>query len=82
MRRGSGKSSSQGASPDWADASFLHAADGGYLGLDDALVDAPTLPSPACGGGKGGGVVGHLDGLVIGLEAVERATGPKVSSWG
>jgi len=34
--------------------------------------DAPTLPSPASGGGKGGGVVGHLDRVRLALEAVER----------
>ena len=53
-----------------ADAAFLHAAKGGDLGRDDALVDAddavferlgdapdaaPSLPSPASGGGLGWG---------------------------
>ena len=33
---------------------------------------APSLPSPAGGGGLGWGVVGHPDGLVFALEAVER----------
>src|ERR1700758_1955043 len=34
--------------------------------------NTPPQPSPAGGGGKGWGVVGHLDHLVFGLEAVER----------
>jgi hypothetical protein len=33
---------------------------------------APSLTLPRGRGGKGGGVVGHLDGLGVGLEAVER----------
>src|SRR5438034_11658144 len=36
----------------------------------------PSLPSPAGGGGKGGGIVGHLDDLVLALEPVERGDGP------
>src|SRR6516225_11097674 len=69
-----------------ADAAFLHAAEGRDLGRDDALVDADDAVFEAFGDGPdaadvaaveiGGaakfGVVGDLDRLVVGLEAVER----------
>src|SRR6516164_4864849 len=69
-----------------ADAAFLHAAEGGDLGRDDAFVDAddavfePLGDAPDAadvaaieiGGEPEFGVVGHLDGFVVGFEAVER----------
>src|SRR5438445_7616015 len=69
-----------------ADAAFLHAAERGDLGRDDAFVDAddavfeglrdaPDTADVAAveiGGQAEFGVVGHLDGLGVGLEAVER----------
>src|SRR3954452_7674672 len=69
-----------------ADAAFLHAAEGGYLGRDDALVDAddavfeglgdaPDAADVAAveiGGEAELGVVRHLDRLGLGLEAVKR----------
>src|SRR5215207_6734770 len=69
-----------------ADAAFLHAAERRDLGRDDALVDAddavferlgdaPDAADVAAveiGGEAELGVVGHLDRLGIGLEAVER----------
>src|SRR6516164_9952862 len=69
-----------------ADAAFLHAAEGGDLGRDDALVDADNAIFKGFGDAPDAadvtaveigreaelGVVGHLDGLVIGLKAVER----------
>src|SRR5438270_7670192 len=69
-----------------ADAAFLHAAERGDLGRDDAFVDAddavferlgdaPDAADVAAveiGGEAELGVVGHLDGLALGLEAVER----------
>src|SRR5437016_9821672 len=74
-----------------ADAAFLHAAEGGDLGRDDAFVDAddavfegfgdaPDAADVAAveiGGETEFGVVGHLDGLVFGLEPVERRDGAK-----
>src|SRR5215831_6304144 len=65
---------------------FLHAAERGDLGRDDALVDADdavferlgNAPDAAdvaaveIGGEAELGVVGHLDRFVVGLEAVER----------
>src|SRR5262249_20362304 len=69
-----------------ADAAFLHAAEGGDLGRDDAFVDpddavfeglgdAPDAADVAAveiGGETELGVVGHAYGLVVGLEAIER----------
>jgi len=37
----------------------------------------PSLPAPACGEGQGGGVVGHLDRVLLALEAVERGDRPE-----
>src|SRR5271157_3474421 len=73
------------------DAAFLHAAEGGDLDRDDALVnaddavferlgDAPDAADVAAveiGGEAELGVVGHLDRLGLALEAVERRDGPK-----
>src|SRR5689334_1396011 len=69
-----------------ADAAFLHAAEGGDLGRDDAFVDADdavferlgdppdaaNIAAVEIGGEAELGVVGHLDRLGLGLEAVER----------
>src|SRR5438309_3081112 len=74
-----------------ADAALLHAAEGGDLGRDDALVDAddavfegfgdaPDAADVAAveiGGEAEFGVVGHLDCLGLGPEAVERGDGPE-----
>src|SRR2546430_10364528 len=68
-----------------ADAAFLHAAERGDLGRDDALVDAddavferlgdaPNAADVAAveiGGEAEFGVVGHLDRVGLGPEAVE-----------
>ena len=68
------------------DAAFLHAAEGGDLDRDDALVnaddavferlgDAPDAADVAAveiGGEAELGVVGHLDRLGLALEEVER----------
>src|SRR6266478_3540412 len=76
-----------------ADAALLHAAKGGDLGRDDALVDAddavferlgeaPDAADVAAveiGGEAEFGVVGHLDRLVFALEAVERRYGTRRS---
>src|SRR5207245_4996455 len=72
-----------------ADAALLHAAEG--CDRDDALVDAddavfeglgdaPDAADVAAveiGGEPELGVVGHLDRLVLVLEAVERRNGPE-----
>src|SRR6516225_11881995 len=69
-----------------ADAAFLHAAEGGDLGRDDAFVDAddavferlgdaPDAADVAAveiGGETEFRVVGHLDRLVFAFEAIER----------
>src|SRR6516162_7094675 len=69
-----------------ADAAFLHAAKRGDLGRDDAFVDADDAVFEPLGdppdaadvaaveirGETEFGVVGHLDRLVVGFEAVER----------
>src|SRR6516162_10368735 len=74
-----------------ADAAFLHAAEGGDLGRDDAFVDADDavferlgdapdaadVASVEIGSETEFRVVGHLDGFFVGLEAVERRHGPK-----
>jgi len=68
-----------------ADPAFLHAAERGDLGRDDALVDADDavfeplgdeldaadVTAVEIGGETELGVVGHLDGLLVALEAVE-----------
>ena len=57
-----------------------------HVDADNAVFEplgvAPDAADVAAviGGEAGFGVVGHLDGRVIGLGAVERATRPKVSS--
>src|ERR1700730_1110163 len=72
-----------------ADAAFLHAAKGGDLGRDDALVDAddavferfgdaPNAADVAAveiGGEAELGIVGHPDRLILALEPVERGDG-------
>src|SRR6202163_4146941 len=69
-----------------ADAAFLHAAEGGDLGRDDAFVDADDAVFERLGDAPDAadvaaveisgeaelGVVRHLDRLGFGLEAVER----------
>src|SRR5213082_532070 len=73
-----------------ADAAFLHAAEGGDLGRDDALVDADDAVFEGLGDAPDAadvaaveigreaelGVVGHLDRVLLALEAVERGDGP------
>src|ERR1700739_5157268 len=73
-----------------ADATFFHAAEGGDLGRDDALVDAddavfegfgdaPDAADVAAveiGGETELDVVGHLDRVLLGLERERGATGP------
>jgi hypothetical protein len=63
----------------------------GIVGINEGIISTeiapfggapPLIPSPASRGGEGGGVVGHLDRLGIGLEAVERGGGPECSLLG
>ena len=74
-----------------ADPAFLHAAERGDLGRDDALVDADDavfeplgdeldaadVTAVEIGGETEFGVVGHLDRLIVGLEAVGWRQWPK-----
>src|SRR5829696_8065207 len=72
-----------------ADAAFLHAAERGNLGRDDALVDADDAVFERLGDAEDAadvaaveigskaelGIVRHMDRLGIGLEAIERRDG-------